>query len=156
MIGNYANENKFTKEFFQRTIYNLELYEHHHTVCKEVFQYEITQLINSLLGLVVFVKEEGLPFQSIELSDIKEEGAIVWNYCARNGGKLEEKNFKNFLRHIRNSISHKLLTIISGNGTDISSIKFEDKDRDNRFEVELSIDEIKNLVSKLSHCIGQN
>lgn len=152
----FTDENNFAKEFFKRTMYNLNLYEHHNEICKEVFQYEVTQLVNSLLGLVVFVKEEGVAFSSIQLSEIKSESSISWNYCDRDGGGLEVKNFKNFLRHIRNAIAHKRLTIKSNDQKEISSIIFNDKDRNNKFEVELTIDEVKNIVSKLSQCIEQN
>ncbi len=81
----FADENNFAKEFFERTVYNLGLYEHHNKICKEVFKYEVTQLVNSLLGLVIFVKEEGVIFNSIQLSDIKSVSAITWNYCDSAG-----------------------------------------------------------------------
>jgi hypothetical protein len=116
----------------------------------------VTQLVNSLLGFVVFVKEEGVSFESINLSDINSIPIIEWSYCDRNGGKMEEKNFKNFLRHIRNAIAHKKLTIKSADTKEISSVTFKDENKQNKFEVELSIDEIKNLVAKLSKCIEQN
>ena len=152
----FADENNFAKEFFERTIYNLNLYNTQNATCNNEFKYEVTQLINSLLGLIVFVKEEGISFDSIQLSDIKSHADMVWNYCHREGGRLEEKNFKNFLRHIRNAIAHKRLSIKSSNTNEISSIVFKDKDQRNHFEVELSVDELKNLVLKLSQCIEQN
>jgi len=152
----FTDKNNFANEFFKRTLYNVKLYEHHNTICKEVFQYEVTQLVNSLLGLVVFVKEEGVLFDAIQLSDIKSENTITWNYCHRDGGGFEEKNFKNFLRHIRNAIAHKRLTINSNSKKEIDSIVFNDKDRKNKFEVDLTVEEIKNLVLKLSQCIIKN
>lgn len=150
------DENNFAKEFFERTIYNLKLYEEHNATHKEEFKYEVTQLINSLLGLVVFVKEEGVRFNSITLAEIKVEDEITWNYCHRDGGRFEDKNFKNFLRHIRNAISHKNLTIKSNGEDEIDSVIFKDKDRSNVFEVTFTIMEINNMIKKLTQCIGQN
>lgn len=149
-----SDENNYVQEFFERTLYNLELYYEYHERSKEIFKYEITQLINSLLGLVVFVKEDGVVFNSITLAEIKVENEITWNYCHRDGGRFEDKNFKNFLRHIRNAISHKNLTIKSNNENEIDSIVFKDKDRNNVFEVTFTIMEIRNLIDRLSHCIG--
>ena len=152
----YSDENNFTKEFFQRTIYNLKLYEHHNKICKEVFKYEVTQLINSLLGLIVFVKEDSVNFTSIKLSDIIKADKIRWQYCDINGGKPEEKNLKNFLRHLRNAIAHKRLTIRSNANKEISTVIFEDKNRRNNFRVELTIKEIKHLIKQLSSNLGEN
>ena len=145
----------FSKDFFERTIYNLKLYESHNKKDKIEFKHEVVQLINSLLGLVVFVKEDGVNFSSVELSDVKLENDIIWNYCDRNGGRFEEKNFKNFLRHIRNAIAHKRLTIKSYRQQNIRSVVFKDENKNNKFEVELSIKEIKDLIYKLSECIGK-
>jgi hypothetical protein len=155
-MSEFKNKENFVNEFFERTIYNLNLYneKHEHGDEKEVFKYKITQLINSLLGLVIFVKEGGTAFDAINLLDIKQEDKIKWNYCDRDGGKFEEKNFKNFLRHIRNAIAHKNLVINANKEKKINSITFRDKDRKNIFEVTLSIKEIRNMVDRLSHIIG--
>jgi hypothetical protein len=58
-MSEFKNKENFANEFFERTIYNLNLYNEKHELGdeKEVFKYKITQLINSLLGLVIFVKE---------------------------------------------------------------------------------------------------
>ena len=150
----YPDESDFSKEFFKRTIYNLELYSKNSTTSEE-FKYEVTQLINSLLGLIVFVKEDKLDIRYINLKDIVEIDPIVWKYCDRKGGRLEEKNFSNFLKHLRNAIAHKRL-VIKSNEKEIYSVVFVDEYKNNKFKVELNIDQIYNLVDKLSESVGKN
>jgi len=152
----YRDENDFIKEFFERTVYNLKLYNKNNKSGNKNFKYEVTQLINSLLGLVVFVKEDDLSFNSINLDTIVKIEDINWRYDHRNSGECEDKNFSNFLRHIRNAISHKRLKIKSKD-KQISSVVFKDEQRRNNniFEVELNIEQINSLVKELSKCIEE-
>lgn len=145
----YKNE----KDFICRTKYNLELYRKSKVGESTDFNYEITQLINSFLGLIIFIKEKGIQENKNLNKFLYKNNPKIWNYKKRNKDE-EEHDFKNYLRHLRNSIAHpKKLSTISKNG-EIFSITFKDfsdkKFVRNEFETTLKIEQIDKLINLLS------
>lgn len=146
----YKNE----KDFFCRTLHNLKIYREEKSKGTKAFEYEITQLINSFLGLIIFVKANKKQ-QNPALEDfVKVNVPMHWNYTY--DGTQEVHNFFNYLRHIRNAIAHPTydenLEIKSENN-DISSIIFRDKDPknpNNKFEANLTIKKIDELIELIS------
>ncbi|KHG35111.1 HEPN family nuclease [Sulfurospirillum sp. MES] len=147
---NYQNE----KDFFCRTLHNLEIYREEKQKNPKAFEYEITQLINSFFGLIIFVKANAIQ-ENPALEDFVEANVPTkWDYVYY--GKQEDHNFFNYLRHIRNAIAHPTydenLEIKSENN-DISSIIFRDKDPKNPkniFEANLTIKKIDELIELIS------
>lgn len=82
------------RSFAERTLVNLKFIEQHHRTSDV---YEVTQLINSMLGLFIFPKEtfwenlKDLPLNEIPLK------------LSRHA---TPKNFKDLIRLMRNSFSH--------------------------------------------------
>ena len=123
-----------TKDFFERTKANLEKYLENNKNDENAYPNEITQLINSLLGLLVVTKEKKV---------INYDKLNIENLLAKQKIKPEPKN-KAFIRHLRNAIAHGH---IEANGNEfIESITFEDN---NIFEVTLTKDELFFLIEQL-------
>lgn len=121
------------KDFFERTKANLDIYLENNKSDKNSYPNEITQIINSLLGLLVIIKET----DKIEYSKLKIE-----NLLAKQTIKTEPIN-KAFIRHLRNAIAHGH---IKANGDEfIESITFED----NAFAVTLTKEDLFSLIKQL-------
>lgn len=145
------------KSFVCRTKYNLNLYRKYKSGDKsKEFEYEVTQLINSFLGLIIFVKELDRS-KSIELEKfVTDNFPDEWNYIIKQ--EQETHNFENYLKHIRNAISHpNKKLIVSASNDDISSITFKDfNDSSDIFETTLSLEKIDELVELLSNTFFGN
>jgi hypothetical protein len=80
-MGSY---NDLLTDFASRTKANLNLIEEH---AEHGSAYEVTQLINSFLGLFVFAQQKGRMPRTIQLSD-------------------DSRLTSNDMRHLRNAVSH--------------------------------------------------
>lgn len=157
------------KDFFNRTLINLELYEKLNKQSPDDYPYEVTQLINSFLGLIVFVSEKCREKYKTSAGEAFSEMILSYsnNYTVNFSKEIYEKfedkinstypNDKNavgFLQHLRNSVSHCRLEMKPDhkNLSEIGSIRFEDQLELNKekkpytFNVELSIDDIREII----------
>ncbi len=170
----------FEREFARRTLANLKFVE------KEVEErhskgitdndiddvFEITQLVNSFVGMLILPKEayykavrNEAPFRSEEaniiihrLSRDSSRYSCTYTYKTRNGNqKKEYLTPKNLARHFRNAVAHDNLTIIPqdlGQGGSITGIVFKDRNNSGEeFSLELTVDEIRVLLSALCELI---
>jgi len=133
-------------DFVFRTKKNLEAIEVDLSHGKEV--YEVTHLINSLLGLIILPEQkfyDNLP-ETLTLEDLKQEG---WPESLLNWDHALGKNFKNLMRLLRNGISHFHLEFLVELG-ELSGLKIWNINNSNikDWEVELSIEDLKSLVEK--------
>jgi hypothetical protein len=90
------------KDFAKRTKHNLAVIKGLKEDEKEV--YEVTQLINSMLGLLVFPKETyftNIPRKSLE--DLKTEGWVIPEVV---GDFPQAKDLRELIRYLRNAIVH--------------------------------------------------
>lgn len=126
------------KDFFKRTLYNLKLYEKNHSRNPKKYCYEITILLNSLLGLLVIPKEKSM-LNEIDINFLRYDGET-----------------KDFFRHMRNSITHgHFIDNIQVNQKtkEIAQITFIDKCpkcATETFRQVLTVDQLKTLVQKIS------
>jgi len=133
----------FVKTFFQRTIYNLDCYYQLNRHDNKNYPYEVTQLVNSFLGLIVFVNEDRRKIGDNFYDKVK--GKIeIWTYT-------DKHNSKAFLRHLRNSIAHKGLSETVDEENTIIALTFEDKYRGNEFKITLFVEEIRELISEIKN-----
>lgn len=110
-MGEY---NDFNYDFIERTLEILKTYRG---------PYEVTQMINCAVGLLVLPQQKlahHLPI--MDLDDSGEFGIYKSNIRKCNG----EYSFNNVLRHIRNGISHGHIAQVSTREGEIESIKIED------------------------------
>jgi len=91
----YAKEGEFVKDFAKRTRKNLEYMKN----C----EYDVTQLINSSVGLIILPKEEHL----ICIAD-NMIGDDLYNEMVKciKVNTYEKCNLSEIVRHIRNAIAH--------------------------------------------------
>ncbi|MBQ8750548.1 MAG: hypothetical protein IJZ30_02795 [Alphaproteobacteria bacterium] len=126
------------KDFFERTLYNLELYEKNHSNKPDEYNYEVTMMLNSLLGLLVVLKERTSILNNVDISFL--------NY---------EDSTKNFFRHMRNSITHgHFIDNIKVNEEtkEIEEITFIDKDPktgDETFRCTLTMLHLRQLICNM-------
>ncbi len=151
---------KNEKDFVCRTKHNLELYKKYKSTNSKGFEFEQTQLVNSFLGLIVFVKESGIASNAELDKFLQNNKPKEWEYAYK--GKEELHDFKNYLRHLRNSIARlsKKSLVTNKKNNEISSIAFYDKDTKNPkniFKSKLSIKKIEELIGLLSkEFLGQD
>ncbi len=138
-MSEYAD---FPKDFLIRTKNNLQSYSG---------TYEVTNLINSCLGLIIIPKQ--LLIRNLTAYEFSDNDK-TYGFSKENIKYEEENNFKldNVLRHIRNGLSHGCIEQKSVE-KEIAGIRIFDRYNENspeNFSVELSIDELKQFALKLS------
>ena len=145
----------FIKDFVVRTNRNLEYIEEKKENGDEV--YEVTQLVNSFLGLIVFPKEKAGE-QIRRISDIQTIIDDIEFEVRRNtySYKRRDINLKNFLYHIRNAIAHGGVEFFHDESNEIHSISFYDYIRNKRgtirenFYIVMDISQIREFVKLFS------
>lgn len=95
------------RDFARRTLTNLEFIEdHYYNVYRKgkgnTEVYEVTQMINSLLGLLVFPQQEFWDFIKPVPLTLSELSWLKIDQC----GPGTCGNLKQLIRYVRNSISH--------------------------------------------------
>jgi len=134
---------KFPRDFIKRTQEDIKAY---------TGQYEVTNLINSCLGLIVIPKE--LKVQKLPKYSFGDT-------CQKYGiTKLsielcKDKNYSlgSVVRHIRNGLSHGLIDFESSDGSTIDFITVSDRrceDAPINFKIRFSIEQFKTFALKVS------
>ena len=151
------NKNGYIKDFANRTFVNLDIIKR-----ESGNHYEITQLVNSLLGLIVLPHEayydeaytlKNARFCSSELKkidDIVEECINEKKYYCNYDNK--EQTAVEIIKHMRNSVAHSgdgrlvFCTTPRKEKNVISSIIFYDTDGNHEFCMELSENQLSKFV----------
>lgn len=132
----------FPKSFIERTICNVNNYKGH---------YEVTNLINNCMGLLVILSNSDL----IKLSDYTFDETNHRFRITRSNIQYESSNdysLRNVVRHIRNGLAHGRIKQQTEEN-DIIGIRIHDKYNDasnENFAIELSINEFRDFVFSLS------
>lgn len=132
----------FPRDFLRNTMRNVESYQG---------EYEVTNLINNCLGLIVIPNDhliDRLPKYTFNAVDSR--------FGIKKGNiRHEDKNdytLRNIVRHVRNGLSHGLIEQQSHN-TEIVGLRIFDrlnKKSPENFSLELSIDELKLFAFSLA------
>ncbi len=131
------------KNFFKRSLKNLQLYEDQHAKNPEMYKYEVTMMLNSLLGILVMLKERTKLLNKVDISFLDYDG-----------------NAKEFFRHMRNSISHGHFIDyikVDVETKEIAEIEFVDKCpacKKETFKQKLSVSELRTLIDKISQVVN--
>lgn len=91
------NQGEFFKEFVQRTRYNYE-------VLVRGEQYNITALVNSIIGLLIFPKEIKVDIHSN--SDLEQVLLEMVGYLIPPYDTEENKKCEKIVQHMRNAVAH--------------------------------------------------
>ena len=138
------DENDTIKSFFNRTIKNLNKYKRNHQKDSKKYPYDVTQTINSFLGIIVLMQQHSrIKYENIRISNIIKK--------AHDGHKAKDKNVDIFFRHLRNSLAHgHFLSDQYTKDGEITALKFQDfaLNGDLTFEVILSIKDMKKIISE--------
>jgi hypothetical protein len=140
------------KDFAKRTNINLRIIEKNKICGNE--SYEVTQLINSCLGLLVFPREKF--FNSIPETQIEELEKQGWVIPEVSGNFPQVENLKQLLRYLRNAIAHFNIEFISDSEDQIQTIKVWNNYRGRKtWEAILGIEELKSILEKFTELIDE-
>lgn len=141
----------FIKDFADRTMENLKIIEDISLKKENESGFEITQLINSMIGLLIFPQQKY--FNQLKKFDSNDEIIEIFKNAKEENG--ENKNFAIMLRHMRNSISHNNLKIHpNALQKSITEIEFWDKKSNKetaRFTLKIS--DIKKILIKIHNLV---
>jgi hypothetical protein len=138
---------KFEREFIERTLKVIEQYDQF--VIPNVppdKQYEVTLLINCLLGLLLLPHQllsTQIPVVSLE--DLTADWGLQPRFV-RNWGRDTTHDLPSFVRRLRNGAAHTKLRS-TGGGTDITELVFEDR---NGFKAIIPVSNLKTFIKKLA------
>ena len=149
--------NDLEKDLIKRTKANLDFIDKAKQEGNEGV-YETTQLFNSLLGIIVNIREKKIRpdnFKDIELNDdVKEEWTIPKN--------IGDKTLAEFLVNLRNAVAHMDITFISHNFGEIKTLEFKHKYEDKKknkivfWECTFTVEEMRKFLNKLCEYIERN
>ncbi len=145
---------EFIVDFAQRTRANLEFIEAAEQDGKSVF--EVTQLANSMLGLLVFPREnytKNIP--ETPLSDLVNQG---WPEIHTTLGKLPKDNLRQLMRMLRNSIAHCNVEFVADTDSVITGIRLwnsitRNGRKSKTWQTELSIADLRTIAFKFIELI---
>ena len=138
--------NNFERLFMQRSLELVDTYKG---------EYETTQLLNGLIGLLFFPNERmsGL-IPEISIQDLEAWGfssACILN--AGGGKEAKELGLREIVRRLRNSVAHCRVEPFPNDHRPCEGFYFADR---NGFEAKIPTDQIKNLMrGLLSHLLHQ-
>lgn len=137
------------RDFALRTKRNLEFIEKEVSIGNtNADVYETTQLINSLLGLIVFPREEYMSrIRRIPLQELVNDG---WAVPRVIGQYPQAKDLRDLIYKLRHAVSHFNLEFISNIESQISGIKVWNCDMNKKHEIiwvaELEIEELRDIA----------
>lgn len=147
----YAKDSAFIKDFIFRTKENINHVNH---------PYEVTQLINSLIGLLVLPKEKY--YNNIKDTMIDHKLLNDIKKCIEINNSHKRCNLKYIVRRIRNSIAHFHIECKADKNTlEIDKIVFSDYDNGNNtnipdFRISFTVELVKDFVDQFSDEVAKS
>lgn len=141
------------KEFVSRTKVNLELIRQAEKDGKEA--YEITQFINSLLGLLVLPQQEFYNNKILEtpLSELEKSG---WPIPRVLGKYPQAKDLRELTRYLRNGVAHFNLEFTLSENHHIDGLIIWDRKNKRSpitWRAELKIKELEAITNKFTELL---
>jgi len=123
-------------------------------IAKDGENYEVTLLVNCLLGLLVLPQQRRhalIPDVSLDrLSEWKIQSSFIKNWGTAKKGKPAPKTLKEFVRRLRNSVAHFRIEA-GGTQADIERLNFSDT---NGFSATIPVANLKSFVKKFASTIA--
>lgn len=140
------NYHNVVQDFAQRTRQNLEFVETHARQNPDATLFEVTQLINSLLGLLVFPQQRfyrSIP--EIPLSQLSNEG---WPSISTLVGTSSCNNLRDLMRYLRNAVAHFQIKFIADETTNqITGLELWNIRRnEENWRIQLTIEELRSIT----------
>lgn len=143
-------EAELVRDFAARTRQNLEFIENQQQLGEDV--YEVTQLINSLLGLIVFPQQgmlERIPKTC--LADLESQG---WPTIEMTKGQSECRTLYDLVRYLRNGVAHFNLKFLSDPDDKLVGILiWNRRARDITWEARLTVPQLRRIADLFIHTI---
>ena len=139
------------KDFAKRTKHNLKLIEENKSRGEEA--YEVTQLINSCLGLLVLPQQRYMnSIPKTPIDDLIKEGWVIPRVTG-NFPQIEDLN--KLIRYLRNAVAHFNITFISDSENDIDTLKVWNVNRGIKtWEAVLGLHELKAILDKFADMLA--
>ncbi|HEX3035873.1 MAG TPA: HEPN family nuclease [Thermodesulfobacteriota bacterium] len=135
----------FERDFIVRTLRIIQQYEEYVPVSQ---QFEVTLLINCLLGLLVLPKERCY----VDIPDVPINQLEGWGLCADHIKAGRYHSLNEIIRGMRNSVAHIRFRAL-GNGSEITDIEFSDR---SEFKAVIPVNCLKTFVTKLAQSVRTN
>lgn len=144
------------KDFSARTNKNLEFIEKLKTDDSAAEVYETTQLINSLLGLIILPKEEQFSkIPTTPLTYLINQGWAIPGIIANHP---KSPDLRSLIRYLRNAVAHFNIEFIADNnsGTIIGLKLWNEPSPGNRdWEVDLLLIELRDITRRFSTLLSR-
>lgn len=133
---------KFPRSFIERTKEDIEAYKG---------QYNVTNLINSCLGLIIIPKE----LSCKKLPKYKFGDDLTYGITKKSIELCSDNKYSlnNIIRHIRNGLSHGLIDFKSSSGDTINFIIITDRKSGNapiNFKIRFTTEEFKTFALRVA------
>ena len=139
-------------DFAKRTQKNLHALEQLQEQGGEVF--EVTQLINSMLGLLIFPREEFVGrIPEKPLAELKMEGWPVPNV---RPGFPQVSNLNELVRYLRNAISHFNIEFFGDGHNEIRTIRVWNtcpRSRKKTWEADLGLNDLRAIAERFTQLL---
>jgi hypothetical protein len=139
---------QLVQDFALRTRANIRIIQKIQKEQPEIEFFEVTQLINSLLGLLIFPQQRYIDrIPEIPLQNLEEDG---WPVPKIVGGDYPQvKNLKELIRYLRNAIAHCNIEFISDQNKQLHGLRLWNIRRYIiTWKAELTIADIEKLTEK--------
>lgn len=150
------NYDDLVKDFAERTLINLDHMQKQQQAGFPVF--EVTQLVNSLLGLLVFPRENWInKIPMISIVDLVDDGWPKLEILSQDQGSVECKDLKQLTRYLRNAISHCNVKFVPGNDNYIDGLELWNVSRGKEnWRIRLSIPDLEIIARKFIDLLLSN
>ena len=153
-------EPDFPRCFIKRTLTNLENYQSNcQNSCQE--KYEATQLLNSLLGLLIVPNEslyERISTTPLDTLSANEWGAVstwITQPIKCDLGHTHTLTLRQFVRKLRNAVAHFHIKPYPEEGI-VEGFEFADKPRKPSFKAKIPVPELSKFVKKLASTLDNS
>ena len=141
------NYHDIVKDFAKRTKKNLDLMRRLQQENPELEIYEVTQLMNSLLGLLVFPQQRYI--KNIPHTPLDYLAAEGWPIPQVVGQFPQVKDLNQLIRYLRNAVAHFNIEFLADGQGQISGLRVWNQWRGKiTWRAELSLAEIEELVNR--------
>jgi len=133
------------RDFAQRTLKNLQAIERLRSEGQDV--YEITQLVNSTLGILVFPQQRYIDqIPNTPLKQLKQQG---WPIPKVRPGLQQVEDLNQLIRYLRNAIAHFNIEFIGDGQNRLHMLRVWNMSRGNKiWEAELSFDDLRGIAER--------
>lgn len=132
-------------DFAKRTRINLETLRAVQQEGRQV--YEVTALVNSLLGLLVFPQQQFM--DRIPETPLAELHALGWPVPRIRGSFNQVATLRELARYLRNAVAHFNLKFrVDGSGQIDGVILWNTRNQRKVWEVEMNLDELDGIVDR--------